>query len=207
MKKHKLYLSDKKFLISLSIASLFFIISLVVNFYAVTYATRVASDPVTDIILSNIPPFDVDGTFVYGFLALCAFIGCICVYEPKIAPFVLKSAALFTIIRAVFISLTHIGTFPTAITSDIDLLKLSFGGDLFFSGHTGLPFLMALIFWGNMRLRILFLCTSVFFGVIVLLGHLHYTIDVAAAFFITYTIYIIAKKLFKRDEELFRLGL
>jgi hypothetical protein len=41
------------------------------------------------------------------------------------------------------------------------------------------------------------------FGVIVLLSHLHYSIDVFAAFFITYSIYHIALKLFDRDYEFF----
>jgi hypothetical protein len=52
--------------------------------------------------------------------------------------------------------------------------KFSFGGDLFFSGHTGLPFLMALLFWENLRLRVLFIASSVFFGIIVLMGHILY---------------------------------
>ena len=45
-------------------------------------------------------------------------------------------------------------------------------------------------------LRYLFLAWSVFFGIVVLLGHLHYTIDVLSAFFITYGIVDIAKWLF-----------
>ena len=77
------------------------------------------------------------------------------------------------------------------------------GNDLFFSGHTGLPFLLALIFWENKKLRFLFLGFSVLFAVVVLLGHLHYSIDVFAAYFITYTIFHICKFLFKKDWQLF----
>jgi hypothetical protein len=77
------------------------------------------------------------------------------------------------------------------------------GNDLFFSGHTGLPFLIALIFWDHVYVRTLFLSSSVVFGVIVLLSHLHYSIDVFSAFFITYSIYHISLKLFHLDYTFF----
>jgi hypothetical protein len=38
-----------------------------------------------------------------------------------------------------------------------------------------------------------------------LLAHLHYSIDVFAAFFITYSIYHIGIKLFKKDFDFFTL--
>ncbi|MBI3904685.1 MAG: hypothetical protein HY309_03785 [Pseudomonas fluorescens] len=40
---------------------------------------------------------------------------------------------------------------------------------------------------------------SVLFGISVLLGHLHYSIDVFGAFFITYSIFCLAKKFFPKD--------
>jgi membrane-associated phospholipid phosphatase len=88
--------------------------------------------------------------------------------------------------------------------SDFIVGKFSFGADLFFSGHTGLPFLMALIFWKNKLLRYSFLFLSVFFGLIVLLGHIHYSIDVLSAFFITYTIWHVSEKLFPKDLQIFK---
>ena len=64
---------------------------------------------------------------------------------------------------------------------------------------------MALLFWPNKLLRYFFLACSVFFAIAVLLGHVHYTIDVASAFFITYGVYKIACYLFPRDYALFLL--
>ncbi|MCL5009147.1 MAG: hypothetical protein M1400_02270, partial [Patescibacteria group bacterium] len=52
-------------------------------------------------------------------------------------------------------------------------------------------------------LRYVFLAASVVFGAAVLLGHLHYSIDVFSAFFITYGIYRIAVKIFPADSKLF----
>ena len=65
---------------------------------------------------------------------------------------------------------------------------------------------MTLVFWKDKILRYLLLASSLFFGTVVLMGHLHYTIDVVAAFFITYSIYSIATVFFKKDMEYFYNG-
>ena len=203
--KWKEAFKDKRFLTSLLIGFLYLAISLYINFVAGTYATERASLPVTDIILSNTRVYDVDLIFIYGPLVLFVFVIALILYNPKKIPFTLKSIALFTVIRSIFISLTHLGPFPTGvITASSNFIgKFTFGGDLFFSGHTGLAFLMALLFWQNKTLRYIFLVYSFFIGVIVLLGHYHYSIDVLAAFFITYSIFHIAIYFFKKDREMF----
>jgi hypothetical protein len=119
-------------------------------------------------------------------------------------PFAIKTLSLFIVIRSIFISLTHIGPFVDQIQWSSNILsKFSFGGDLFFSGHTGIPFLFALIFWDVKLMRYVFLALSAFFGTIVLMGHLHYSIDVLSAFFITFSIYHIAEFIFQKDLALF----
>ena len=205
LKKLKLHFTDTKFLLSVGTAFLFFFISLVVNFYAGSYAALKASNSITDIILSNTRVYDLDGIFIYGPIVFLFFLVAVLLYYPQKTPFVVKSIALFILIRSLFIILTHIGPFPTSaiIDSPVLLSKFTFGGDLFFSGHTGLPFLMALVFWNNKILRIIFIVSSIIMGVVVLLAHLHYSIDVLAAFFITYTIYHIAVLLFKKDYIIF----
>jgi hypothetical protein len=173
--------------------------------YATSYATERASYPVTDIILSNIRAFDVDIIFIYGPLVFFIFLLITLLYHPHKIPFVVKSVALLILIRSIFVTLTHIGPFPSEaiINSSNFVSKFSTGGDLFFSGHTGIPFLTALIFWKNKSLRYIFLVYSIFIGTIVLLGHYHYSIDVLAAFFITYSIFHLSSHLFKKDKELF----
>ncbi|TSA44914.1 hypothetical protein D4R51_02885 [bacterium] len=202
--KYKSCVRNRKFLFSIGVGFLFLAASIVMSFFAIIYATERASGPVTDIILSNIPVVDVDGIFVYGPVIFWIFVVGYLIFEPKEIPFTIKSIALFTVIRSIFISLTHIGPFPSHIQVTATGLLGAFtsGNDLFFSGHTGLPFLLALIFWENKYLRWLFIASSLFFGVIVLIAHLHYSIDVFAAFFITYTIYRVAGVLFKKDREM-----
>jgi membrane-associated phospholipid phosphatase len=205
--KHKKNWSDISLITPILTGLLFFVGSLFVSSFATIYATERAGSNVPDLIISNIPVVNVD--FVVSELALFFFIFIVIVtlLHPKKVPFILKSAALFILIRAMFVTLTHLGPFPQR--SFIDQSEffgpLNIGSDFFFSGHTGLPFLLALMFWEeNKLISGISLVASVIFGVSVLLGHLHYSIDVFAAFFITYTIYDIAQKLFKKDLLLFR---
>lgn len=203
--KYKIF-KNQEFIISVGIGLLVFIGSFFVNYYAGMYATEHVSNSVTDIILNNIPVFDVGGIFIYGPLVLWVFVALVLLQEPKSLPFVLKSLTLFILIRSLFITLTHIGPFPDqmSFTTEVPnlLQNFMFGGDLFFSGHTGSPFLMALMFWENKMLRFIFLASAVLFALVVLMAHLHYSIDVLSAFFITYTIFHLSKKIFKKDYSL-----
>lgn len=209
MKAYKIYFTDKNYLISFFSGLALLIISLVTQFFVSGYVTRSSSGSVTDIILSNTRVYDVGGIFVWGTVVLCIIGFFIAVARINYIPFAIKSIAIFTLIRAVFVSLTHISPFPThALINSPFFNKEVFAGiltgnDLFFSGHTGIPFLLALMCWHNKKLRFLFLTFSAFFAIIVLLGHLHYSIDVLSAFFITYTIFDLCKFLFKKDWQLF----
>lgn len=198
----------REFLISTLWSFLFLLAALAVNFYATLYAKEEASNPVTDIILSNTQVYNFDFIFIWGAVALWAFVVALCCFTPRRIPFVTKSVALFILIRSLFISLTHIGPFPDQIFVDYTSFVGNFtaGSDLFFSGHTGLPFLLALIFWKEVALRYCFLISSILFGIIVLLSHVHYSIDVASAFFITYSIFHLAEYFFPKDRWFFENG-
>ena len=188
------------------ISALALITSFGMNIVAIAYATASASNSVTDIILSNIPLYDVDALFVYGTFLFASVIAILLLTHPKYIPFTLNSIALFWAIRAGFTSLTHIAPFVPYTVSDFGttITRMFFGADLFFSGHTGMPFLLALIFWNWRGVRYMFLFISVAFAMIVLAGHLHYSIDVFSAYFITYTIYCLCLKFFRRTYALFR---
>lgn len=198
--------SKWRYYASLLESILLFIISIYITHLASRYAEIKASNYVEDIILSNTRVYNFEFIFVEGAIMLSLFVGVLGFRFRKAAPFLLKTVSLFIMIRAMFVSLTHIGPYPLKLELESGLLGfITQGNDLFFSGHTGLPFLIALIFWDHIYLRILFLSSSVVFGVIVLLSHLHYTIDVFAAFFITYSIYHMARKFFHKDYDFFVL--
>lgn len=205
LEKYREIVWNKSFMVSMVGGLVLLCTSLIINYFAGSFASHSASNPVTDIILDNTTVKDVDGLFIYGSMVLWIFVSGLLIWKPKYAPFVLKSLALFIFIRSISISLTHIAPFPGQINLPTNSLIrfFTFGGDLFFSAHTGLPFLLTILFWNTKTLRYLFLATSLLFAFVVLAGHYHYSIDVFAAFFITPTIASLAKLFFEKDYQMF----
>ena len=195
---------------SLYFGILLLVLALVIQSGAGRYSARSAlkSNFVGDIFLDNLPTLDLDFIIVEGAILLWIFTGVLLVSRPQYLIFGLKAVALFIITRSFFINLTHIGIYPQqAIFDSTDigyaLYKLfTFQGNFFFSGHTGLPFLVALVFWPERVWRHFFLLVSFIFGVSVLLAHVHYSIDVFAAPFLAYGIFRIAQKFFPKDYAL-----
>jgi hypothetical protein len=185
-----------------------FIISLFINYFANQYSFIRQGSAVPDIILDNIPVVNMDDAFVVGTWLFLLFISALVLSRPKKISFVLKAIALFIITRAFFMILTHIGPSPFNTLNHAGEISRAFssGADLFFSGHTGMPFLFALIYWHNKWLRYVFIMISILAAAGVLLGHIHYSIDVASAYFITYGMFIMTQKIFHRDYENFRIS-
>jgi hypothetical protein len=185
--------------------AVFLAASSIAIFAAVTYATIHASNYVTDLVLSRVGPFNVRFLFIYGtFTAFAITVGLVA-WRPNRLPFTLKAMALFLLVRAVFVALTHMAPSPIDPQAPAPFFNSVFyGSDLFFSGHTGLPLLAALAFWHLPQWRLFYLALTAFFGSIVLLGHYHYSIDVLAALFITHGVFQISCWLFGRDYALFR---
>jgi len=188
----------------LSVAAL--VASIGLSIVAGQFSTAHASNSVEDLILSNTPVLDLDVLFVAATILFGSFVVLIALTSPRRLPFMFFSLAIFFTIRSGFVTLTHIAPFPAPTSDDFGttITRYFFGADLFFSGHTGSPFLMALLFWDEQVLRAIFLAWSIFFAAVVLLGHLHYSIDVASAYFITYAIYALCLRVLPRSHELFR---
>ena len=205
LNRYKALRSDRSFYFQFLVGILFLLISVVLNFVTNSYTALHASSAVSDLFLDNLPIVNVEEIFLEGMMILIAFVVFLGFSHPKRIPFILKSSALFIATRSFFMILTHLAppVGDALFLSGNVVQRFMSGADLFFSGHTGYPFLMALIFWEQRSLRIFFIAASLFFGAAVLLGHIHYSIDVFSAFFITYGIFKLATVFFKRDHGLF----
>jgi hypothetical protein len=203
--------TEKSFYPQLLIGAAIFLGSLGANAWANFYTSTGPVNVVQDLLLDLLPIVNLNFIYIEGALILIVLSVFLALYRPQRLPFLLKTVGLFIFIRSFFMILTHLSLpLPEA---DIAIYAppgsltrfLSSGNDLFFSGHTGFPFLLSLIFWKDALLRYIFLGASLFFGTAVLLAHVHYSIDVFAAFFITYAIYDGAVWLFTKDHALFHL--
>lgn len=211
IQKHRQHWSDPR-LVSTTIWSVVvFLISIYINYWANNYAQQAAKNALTDIILNNVPVVNVSFMMSWGVLILIIWVAFVLFRHPARIPFALKSLSLFILVRSIFISVTHIAQFSPQALLDTGTFFNFIGsgntGGLFFSGHTGVPFLFAMMFWEDLPHRLIFLGASIAFAMTVLLGHLHYTIDVLGAFFITYTIYHLAMRFFPWDLKLFNQSL
>jgi len=200
VRKHSLYLG-----------LLLVVLALIIQVRAGQYSAHeaVSAGYASDLFLNNLPTFNLTFILVGGAIAFWVACCALLALKPHYLLFGVKAIGLYIIFRAFFISLTHVGVYPTAINPSAQNIGYglyhlaTFKGNFFFSGHTGFPFLMALIFWDNTFLRRFFVAATIFFGASVLLAHVHYSIDVFAAPFIVYGVFVITAKLFPRDYALF----
>lgn len=193
---------DKGFLLDALKGFLLLLGSFIAATFANTYATLHASAPVADLVLSNIDVRNVFWWYAYGPMIFAGAVTLACVRWPGTLPFVLKSLATFFFVRSLFVCLTHLGVPPDQIVApnaSLFIRKYFVGGDFFFSGHVGMPLLMTMTFLKHPGPRAFFMVCVIIFAVIVLLGHYHYSIDVAGALLITPSIFAIAKWLFPGD--------
>jgi PAP2 superfamily C-terminal len=72
--------------------------------------------------------------------------------------------------------------------------------DLFFSGHTATTFLLALYLWRFPRLRVPALVAHGAVVASVLLAHLHYAIDVAGAYAVAFSVFVLREGWDRRDD-------
>ena len=157
----------------------------------------------SDWLLKRLPVVDVLPVLSWGWFALHIYAaGAAVAYHPRRIPFLFFMLSVFTFIRAIFVFLSPIGP-PEGM---MDMRKLdflfsrlmgtyTFNNEFIFSGHTSIPFLFFL-FFESRRMKTLMLLGSFTMGVCVLLSHNHYTVDVLAAYLVSYTIYTVSEKFY-----------
>ncbi len=161
---------------------------------------------VPDLLLDLFPPIDLSFLFIYGYVSLIAgmFVYPL-VFRLRMLHVVAFQFSLLLIVRSVFMIFTHLETPAGAISVNYPWFfrSLYFENDMFFSGHTAMTFLGFYMFRRSW-LRYVFLVGSIVMAIVVLAMHVHYSIDVLAAFFMTYGSYRIGHTILLRMDPTYR---
>ncbi len=190
-----------KYLILISL--ILVIIATWIDHLAGNYVSQVANvREVPDLVLDNIRPYNLSILFVEGyFLVITIFFIYPLFFKVKRLHETISQFSFLITLRSFFMIFTHLknpaDAIPISFPGVFNLLV--FENDLFFSGHTAVPFLGFLLFKES-KIRYFFLIASILLGATALLMHRHYTIDILSAFFITYGSYKIGEKVIEKFE-------
>jgi len=193
-----------KRLIALSLA--FVGVGLVFDYVCGMYVHTMKGVKVPDLLLDLFPPVDLSFLFIYGYVSLIVgmFIYPI-LFRVRMLHVVAIQFSLLLTIRSLFMIFTHLETPAGAITVNYPWFfrGLYFENDMFFSGHTAMTFLGFYVF-RRYWVRYLFLVGSIVMGIVVLAMHVHYSVDVLAAFFMTYGSYRMGNAALLRLDPTYR---
>lgn len=182
-----------------------FAFALLVNYWTGSYVDRIGPSlaPARDLLFEHLPLRAFPFVHSWGFVAFLAVFSLgTALHERERTPFFLWAFALIIGTRAVFTVLTPLGVPVEAPTFDGFPLRsvfryFDFRYTFFFSGHTAYPLLGALL---ARRPWVRWCClgVSLMLASSVLLSRLHYSVDVAGAFFITFAVAGFAKRSWRR---------
>jgi membrane-associated phospholipid phosphatase len=167
------------------------------NRAADVYIERVGeAAPVSpDLVLRHLPAVDVSMIYWWGAAAFVAFAAAVALSrERERLGYFARAYAVLVVARACLMTLTPLHIPEGAISVDGGMIYGSVGRmvtvhhDLFFSMHTAAPFLASLLFRDRWARRVC-LAFAVLMGATVLLLKTHYSLDVAGAFLVTYSLY------------------
>lgn len=154
-----------------------------------------------DWILDKIPAYDVSIPIFIIIWSTAAFLIYKLIQSPTLYVQFLLSFLILCITRVMSISIVALEPPIGLIELQDPLSSMFYGGtnvfikkDLFYSGHTATQFLMFLTLKGKTE-KIITGITTILISILVLVQHVHYTVDVVAAYFFTYLIYLIGKKI------------
>ncbi len=151
-----------------------------------------------DVVLQWLPAINLSVPIFVVIWSMALLQATRCLQNPYTFSLFVWSFLFLTLSRIITISLVPLDA-PTGLILLKDPLSNSFyhgpfiTKDLFYSGHTSTQFLMFLCLQRRWE-KALTLCSTVVIGVLVLVQHVHYTIDVVAAPFGAYLAFYLAKK-------------
>ncbi len=190
---------EQKFKQLTLIGIVFFIITLVSLPFFFNYIQQREGSQINDFLLNQIRPRNVSN-LVFSIIWSMAVLTLIrCIQQPSIFLMFLWGFILLSFSRMISIIAVPLNP-PDNLLELIDPISNTFYGskfvtkDLFYSGHTATQFLMFLCL-KNKWDKLATLISTFLIGALVLVQHIHYTIDVLAAPILTYLVFILVKKI------------
>jgi hypothetical protein len=159
----------------------------------------------SDFILNRIPALNVSVGVFFLIWSCCLLLVIRIWRDPGMLLVTLWAYNGVTLVRMACIGLISLNP-PYGLIPLADPITNQFYGshyithDLFFSGHTTTVFLIFLCLRKKTD-RIYALLSSILLGILLLIQHVHYTIDVLAAPLFTYLVYRLAVRFTKKENE------
>ena len=154
-----------------------------------------------DWLLLHVPAADVSVATFIIIWSMIALLMVRSIQTPSVFIVAFSSFILLFTLRMITITLFPLNPPVGLIPLKDPLSNLFYVGtqvfitkDLFFSGHTSTQFLIFLCLHKK-RDKVLALASTITVGILVLVQHVHYSIDVIAAFVLTYFVFLLGKKI------------
>jgi membrane-associated phospholipid phosphatase len=192
----------------LLLSSAFVGVALLADYLCGAYVTLRPAVIVPDLILERLPTIDLSFLFTYGYIALILGMFLYPLFcRVRVLHIVVIQFSLLLVLRSVFMIFMHVSTPAGSVHVHFPGFfgRFYFENDMFFSGHTAMPFLGFYLFRPH-RLRYVYLVGSIVMGLSALAMHVHYSIDVFAAFFMTYCSYQMGTALLHKLDPAYREG-
>jgi hypothetical protein len=158
-----------------------------------------------DMVLDRLPAYDVSWLIFFTIWVVGALLIWRAVKKPEMLLHFLWSYVLLCLTRMITISLVPLDP-PQQLIPLVDPMSSLYYGtgfitkDLFFSGHTATVFLMFLCLEGN-KDKAFALGATILTAILLMIQHVHYSIDILAAPLFTYFIYLTANEMVKCDNR------
>jgi PAP2 superfamily C-terminal len=186
------------------ITALIFAVS-IASFFPVFFQTIEKRNGVVlnDWLLNYLPAHDVSLPLILVVWSMTALLLFRCVQRPDMLMVFLWSYIWVSLVRILTISLVALDA-PVNLIGLADPLSNAFYGakfvtkDLFFSGHTSTIFLMALCLQNRVE-KILGYIAAAAVGFLLLVQHVHYSMDVFTAPVFTWIVYRVTKLILSRE--------
>jgi len=161
----------------------------------------VLNDPFLEIL----PAYDLSVPIFAIIWSMSALIVIRCFQDPDFFIVLMWSFILLSLTRIISISLVALNAPDGIVILRDPIVSLFYGKryitkDLFFSGHTSTQFLFFFCL-SKKTDKIMALIASIAVGVMVLIQHVHYTIDVVAAPFFAFLVYKLAISICKSHHS------